>query len=179
MDNTGLEALIVWNNGITAESCPALAKVLVSFVLHQMRSCILLLKYILSFFFLKASNEILRTLNLGYNRLGNDGLSALVASGLERNRWLLHLGLQENNLTCCGIISLAESMANGTRLQRVDLRKNKFQLAGLMALSAALKLCPTVTCLDLDDVTTSPLTSDDVIYLFIYLFIKFHQLTID
>lgn len=135
MDNTGLDSLVVWNNGITAESCPALAKVL-------------------------ASNQSLRTLNLGYNRLADDGLAALVASGLERNRWLLHLGLQENNLTCCGVISLAESIANGTRMQRIDLRKNKFQLAGLMALAAALKLCPTVTCLDLDDNFT---TSDDVI----------------
>ena len=63
-------------------------------------------------------------------------------------------GLQANGLTCCGIISLAETLATGTQLQRLDLRKNSFQLAGLMALAVALKLCPTLTCLDIN-VTSS------------------------
>lgn len=95
----------------------------------------------------------MQTLNLGYNSLGDEGLIGMIPSGLERNRTLLHLGLQETGLTCTGVISLAESLATGTGLQRVDLRKNNFQLAGLMALAAALKLCPTVTRVDLLNAT--------------------------
>jgi hypothetical protein len=48
-------------------------------------------------------------------------------------------------------------LATGTLLKRVDLRKNNIALAGLMALAAALKHCPTITQLDLDP--TDPSTS--------------------
>lgn len=75
---------------------------------------------------------------------------SLTASGLERNRSLLHLGLQDNGVTCSGVIALAEALTNGVQLRRVDLRKNKFELAGLMALAAALKHTRTLTRLDLD-----------------------------
>lgn len=61
-------------------------------------------------------------------------------------------------MTCTGVISLAESLASGTRLKRVDLRKNQIALAGLMALVAALKHCQTITRLDLD---CKPSTSSD------------------
>ena len=63
--------------------------------------------------------------------------------------------LQDSELSCAGLIALAECLANGTRLQRVDLRKNVVQVAGLMALAAALKISKTVTCLDLN-CTVSP-----------------------
>lgn len=125
LDNVGLISLVVWNNGITQESSPALAKVL-------------------------ATNQTLQTLNLGHNKLGDDGIINLIPSGLERNRSLLLLGLQENGLTCPGIISLSESLATGTKLKRIDLRKNSIGLAGLMALAAALKHCPTISQVDLD-----------------------------
>jgi hypothetical protein len=94
---------------------------------------------------------------LGHNKLGDEGIIGLIPCGLERNRSLLNLGLQENGLTCSGIISLSESLATGTLLKRVDLRKNNIALAGLMALAAALKHCPTITQLDLDP--TDPSTS--------------------
>jgi len=129
LDNRGLVSLTVWNNGITHAASPALKKLL-------------------------AGNQSMRTLNLGCNKLGDQGLMDMIPGGLEHNRSLHNLGLQANNLTCCAIISLAESLASGTRLHRVDLRKNAVQLAGLMALAAAMKLCPTVTCLDLN-VTSS------------------------
>ena len=96
--------------------------------------------------------------------MGDEGIIGLIPSGLERNRSLLHLGLQENGLTCTGIISLAESLANGTQLKRVDLRKNHIALAGLMALAAALKHCVTITQLDLDvdpSTTSTTITSSD------------------
>jgi hypothetical protein len=96
---------------------------------------------------------------LGHNKLGDEGIIGLIPSGLERNRWLLHLGLQENGLTCPGIISLSESLATGTQLKRVDLRKNKIALAGLMALAAALKHCPTINQLDLDPIDPPSTTS--------------------
>lgn len=109
--------------------------------------------------FKQATNQTLQTLNLGHNKLGDEGIIGLIPSGLERNRWLLHLGLQENGLTCPGIISLSESLATGTQLKRVDLRKNKIALAGLMALAAALKHCPTITQLDLDPIDPPPSTT--------------------
>lgn len=94
---------------------------------------------------------------MGHNKLGDEGVIGFIPSGLERNRTLLHLGLQENGLTCAGVISLAESLASGTQLKRVDLRKNQIALAGLMALVAALKHCQTITRLDLDcKSSTSP-----------------------
>ena len=111
----------------------------------------------------------MRTLNLGCNKLGDQGLMDMIPGGLEHNRSLHNLGLQANNLTCCAIISLAESLASGTRLHRVDLRKNAVQLAGLMALAAAMKLCPTVTCLDLN------VTSSEVIIILFQIFFKFFQ----
>jgi hypothetical protein len=109
--------------------------------------------------FKQATNQTLQTLNLGHNKLGDEGIIGLIPSGLERNRWLLHLGLQENGLTCPGIISLSESLATGTQLKRVDLRKNKIALAGLMALAAALKHCPTINQLDLDPIDPPPSTT--------------------
>jgi hypothetical protein len=100
---------------------------------------------------------------LGHNKLGDEGIIGLIPSGLEHNRSLLNLGLQDNGLTCPGIISLSESLATGTQLKRVDLRKNNIALAGLMALAAALKHCPTITQLDLDptDSSTSSSSSCD------------------
>lgn len=40
-------------------------------------------------------------------------------------------------------------------MKRIDLRKNPIALAGLMALAAALKHCPTITRLDLDDLSST------------------------
>lgn len=101
-------------------------------------------------FVLQAANKTLQMLNLGHNKLGDEGVITFIPSGLERNRSLLHMGLQDNGLTCTAMISLAESMAAGTKLQRIDLRKNYCELAGLMALAAAIKLCPTVTRIDMN-----------------------------
>lgn len=105
------------------------------------------------FFTFQAENKTLETFNLGYNPLKDDGLIGFLPSGLERNRTLLHLGLQQTGLTCSAIISLAEYLASGTSLKRVDLRKNEVNLAGLMALGAALKHCPSVIRLDLLNIT--------------------------
>lgn len=58
-----------------------------------------------------------------------------------------------------GIISLAESLATGTQLKRIDLRKNSVGLAGLMALAAALKHCPTISQVDLDPENVDSSTS--------------------
>lgn len=91
----------------------------------------------------------MQMLNLGQNQLEDDGVISFVSAGLNRNRSLLHLGLQATGLTCSGVIGLAEALASGTALQRVDLRKNDVRLAGLMALAVALKLCPTVIRVDL------------------------------
>lgn len=105
--------------------------------------------------------------------LGDEGLIGLVPNGLDRNHCLLHLGLQENQLTCSSIISVAGCLATGTNLRRIDLRKNNLQLAGLMALHATLKLCPTITCLDLNIGVTD---DDKVSELSACAFLKYRQL---
>lgn len=125
---TGLQVLILWNNGITRESSKALSD-------------------------LFASTTTLEILNVGRNVLSNDFLSN-VKSSLKTNTSLTSLGLQSAHLTCAGIRTLSECLEFGgnSTLQRIDVRDNHLQVAGLTALNDVLKSNKSVMQIDMDDV---------------------------
>lgn len=125
---SGLQALILWNNGLTRDSAKTFGDLL-------------------------AETTSLEFLNVGRNLLSNDFLSN-VRDSLKTNTSLTSLGLQSAHLTCTGLRTLSECLEFGgnATLQRIDVRDNHLQVAGLTALNDVLKSNKTVTRVDLDDV---------------------------
>ena len=79
-------------------------------------------------------NATLQILDLGSNVVGRDGAEAL-KNVLVRQAAPLHtLGVADTALGEEGGIAIAEALEGNGRLQRVDLRRNRLGLAGLMAL---------------------------------------------
>lgn len=64
----------------------------------------------------QALSKTLETLNIGQNMLTDETLST-VNESLKKNRVLLQLGMQSTELTCDGIITLAEIMEANQVLQ--------------------------------------------------------------
>lgn len=121
--------------------------------------------------YVQALSKTLETLNIGQNMLTDETLSA-VNESLKQNRVLLQLGMQSTELTCDGIIALAEIMETNQVLQvkfslilsifryalyhfflsqRIDLRDNSIQMRGMRALANVMKKNKTITQIDLDD----------------------------
>ncbi|XP_014664866.1 PREDICTED: protein phosphatase 1 regulatory subunit 37-like [Priapulus caudatus] len=121
---SGLQTLVLWNNGVTHAGTPQLANVL-------------------------AKSKHLETVNLGHNNLTNEGIHTL-KNALIFNRSLLRLGLQSSKVTCEGAVALAEYIADNPCIQRLDLRDNDIRIAGLLALSLSAKVNLTITRIDLD-----------------------------
>jgi len=101
-----------------------------------------------------------------------DETLSIVNESLKQNRVLLQLGMQSTELTCDGIITLAEIMETNQvlqvkfslmllmlrcvlyhifLLQRIDLRDNTIQMRGMHALVNVMKKNKTITQIDLDD----------------------------
>lgn len=125
---SGLQVLVLWNNGLTRDSAKTFGDLL-------------------------AETTSLEILNVGRNLLSNDFL-ANVRDSLKTNTSLTSLGLQSAHLTCTGLRTLSECLEFGgnSTLQRIDVRDNHLQVAGLTALNDVLKSNKTVTRVDLDDV---------------------------
>ncbi|KAG5322514.1 PPR37 phosphatase, partial [Pseudoatta argentina] len=142
----GLSILILWNNRLTKKSSPYFSRII-------------------------ALSKTLETLNIGQNMLTDETLS-IVNESLKQNRVLLQLGMQSTELTCDGIITLAEIMETNQvlqvkfslmlsmfrcvlyhtfLLQRIDLRDNTIQMRGMHALVNVMKKNKTITQIDLDD----------------------------
>lgn len=64
----------------------------------------------------QALSKTLETLNIGQNTLTDEVLS-IVHESLKNNRVLLQLGMQSTELTCDGIVTLAEIMETNQVLQ--------------------------------------------------------------
>lgn len=124
----GLQVLILWNNQITRDSSKTLSDLI-------------------------AATTTLEILNIGRNLLSNVFIGN-VSTSLKINKSLTSIGLQSAHLTCAGIRQLAEILEFGgnSTLQRIDLRDNHLQVAGLTALNDALKSNKSITRIDLDDV---------------------------
>jgi len=65
---------------------------------------------------IQALSKTLETLNIGQNMLTDETLS-IVNESLKQNRVLLQLGMQSTELTCDGIITLAEIIETNQVLQ--------------------------------------------------------------
>lgn len=128
---SGLQGLVLWNNGLTRDSAKSFGDLL-------------------------AETTSLEILNVGRNLLSNDFLLN-VRDSLKTNTSLTSLGLQSAHLTCTGLRTLCECLEFGgnATLQRIDVRNNHLQVAGLTALNDVLKSNKTVTRVDLDDVPRS------------------------
>ncbi|KAG5679345.1 hypothetical protein PVAND_008917 [Polypedilum vanderplanki] len=128
---TGLQVLIIWNNNLTS-ACAANTA--------DLFEC----------------TEYLQIINFGQNPIGNEFLFDIKAA-LKSNESIMSLGLQATNLSCDGLKILAELLQFGgnSTLQRIDLRNNSLSVAGLSALSEALKSNKSLIRIDLDDAPKS------------------------
>ncbi|XP_073968428.1 uncharacterized protein [Rhodnius prolixus] len=121
----GLSILVLWNNRLTTQCAPNIARVL-------------------------RSNNTLEMLNIGHNDLKDEYLYE-IKEALSLNNTLLRYGMQSTAITSDGAITLAHIIANNKALQRIDLRDNDLQINGLTALSLSLKTNTRITQLDVDD----------------------------
>ncbi|XP_050359967.1 uncharacterized protein LOC126779878 isoform X2 [Nymphalis io] len=121
-ESRGLAFLVLWNNQLTRNCAPHLAKIL-------------------------RTSQSLCVLNVGRNALGADGVRALAP---ERAAPLVSLGLQAARLPH-DARSVALLVRAHSSLQRLDLRENKFSITGLEAILSAMKENTTLTQIDLDD----------------------------
>ncbi|XP_058118531.1 mucin-5AC [Anopheles ziemanni] len=124
---TGLQVLVLWNNEITRNSMRHFSRLL-------------------------EKTSTLDTLNVGSNLLCNNFVAGIGAA-LKANGSLTNLGLQGAHLSDKGAKAMAEVIEFGgnASLQRIDLRNNNIQKAGLEALNEAMKSNKSVTRIDLDD----------------------------
>ncbi|XP_049531972.1 mucin-5AC [Anopheles darlingi] len=124
---TGLQVLVLWNNEITRKSASNFAKLI-------------------------EKTSTLDTLNVGSNLLCNSFVTG-IGQSLKTNASLTNLGLQGAHLSDKGAKAMAEVIEFGgnASLQRIDLRNNNIQKAGLEALNEAMKSNKSVTRIDLDD----------------------------
>lgn len=116
-----------------------------------------------------------------------DETLSIVNESLKQNRVLLQLGMQSTELTCDGIITLAEimetnevlqvklsfkfSMVHCTLyhsflLQRIDLRDNIIQMRGMHALVNVMKKNKTIMQIDLDDKPRIRIVSIDTYFIY-------------
>ena len=79
----------------------------------------------------------LRTLNLAHNKLGNDGVPALVEL-LANNRSLRSLGLESNGLQGCAVVSIASAIQENCALEELFLTGNMLGDEGVGAVAGML-----------------------------------------
>uniref|UniRef100_A0A182TAM4 Uncharacterized protein n=1 Tax=Anopheles maculatus TaxID=74869 RepID=A0A182TAM4_9DIPT len=123
----GLQVLVLWNNEITRNSARHFQRLL-------------------------ERTSTLDTLNVGSNQLCNSFITG-ISGCLKGNTTLTNLGLQGAHLSDKGVKTMAEIIEFGgnSSLQRIDLRHNNIQKAGLEALNEAMKSNKSITRIDLDD----------------------------
>jgi hypothetical protein len=93
----------------------------------------------------------LRTLELGGNRLGSTGASALACALLKApSRSLSVLGLAENDLGPEGMCALQPALCGLQSLVHLNLNANRLMAAGASHLADALRALTTLTSLELN-----------------------------
>ena len=144
--NAGLQCLVLWNNGIQPVGVAGFAE---AFMAEAAAAE-------------EVPNATLQILDLGSNVVGRDGAEAL-KNVLVRQAAPLHtLGVADTALGEEGGIAIAEALEGNGRLQRVDLRRNRLGLAGLMALQLSMRTNEAVREMALDISPTSPLHLPDL-----------------
>jgi len=128
--NESLRCLVLWNNHIGPNGVIAMAEPLAAADAssaderNTATGC--------------TSRSVIEILDLGGNSIGVSGLEAL-REALVRNRTLHTLGLANSRLGDAGGIELAGIVEGNAYLQRLDLRRNSLQVAGLIAIHLAMK----------------------------------------
>ena len=82
-------------------------------------------------------NRELESLNLGSNRIGDEGM-VILCEALKSNSTLKELNLHANNIGPVGAQSLANMLQFNTSLTSLDLSDNGIQYGGAEAVAAAL-----------------------------------------
>ena len=120
--NSALQCLVLWNNAIQPAGVAAFAEAFTTEACLSGRP-----------------NTALQILDLGSNLVGRDGAEALKAALVQQAAAVHTLGLADTALGEEGGIAIAEALEGNGRLQRVDLRRNRLGLAGLMALHLSMR----------------------------------------
>jgi protein phosphatase 1 regulatory subunit 37 len=100
-------------------------------------------------------NTKLINLNLSSNVLESStrtgDANALLKEALMVNKTLKYLSMAGTEMSSVTAIAIAEALPanSGGGLERLDLRGNRFDIAGVMALSVALKLNQSILTLDI------------------------------
>ncbi|KAI8597905.1 hypothetical protein EDD21DRAFT_446640 [Dissophora ornata] len=94
------------------------------------------------------TNNLLTTLNLRGNSIGNEGALAL-SEALETNTTLATLDLGDNSIGDKGALALSEALKTNIALTTLNLISNPIEKEGALALSEALKINTTLTTLNL------------------------------
>ena len=83
-------------------------------------------------------NTRLEKLDLGYNKIGDNGTQYLADALSNNNRTLIKLHLQSNSITAVGARYLAEMLKNNRAIRRLGLDYNNIGDQGIQALSHTL-----------------------------------------
>ena len=134
--NTGLQCLVLWNNAIQPAGVAGFADAFTADGAAAATG--------------GTPNAALQILDLGSNLVGRDGAEALKAALVQKAAALHTLGLADTALGEEGGIAIAEALEGNGRLQRVDLRRNRLGLAGLMALQLSMKTNEAVRRIDVE-----------------------------
>ena len=84
------------------------------------------------------TNTTLQKLNLGYNRLGDNGVQSLAASLIKDNTTLTKLHLQSNGISRQGAAHLATMLRSNRTLLHLALDENNIGDSGVKLLSDGL-----------------------------------------
>ncbi|KAG8904578.1 hypothetical protein FRB99_001541 [Tulasnella sp. 403] len=97
-------------------------------------------------------NSTLETLDMNRNPCCGPGLEGItsIRTAFTINTSLKRLFLSGTNLTSPGAIALAEFIPEARSLLHLDLTQNTVDIAGVMALSAGLKMNEQIRCLDVN-----------------------------
>ena len=143
MSDAGFAELVQWLKGQTAVSCLAIPGNDLT-PLHMPDLCI----------FLTKSANTLTEVNLGSNKIGDDGLQ-IVSDGLQRCISLKTLWLEQTSLTFASGPTLGRIVSVLPQLNRVDVGRNSLGDSGVQDLIGELQACSRMAVLDISETQLS------------------------
>jgi Ran GTPase-activating protein (RanGAP) involved in mRNA processing and transport len=89
-------------------------------------------------------------LNLGGNRIGDEGAGVIARAVADGSSTLQVLKLYKNKISSVGAVALAEAVAGNASLMSLSLTNNHITMEGYLAFAAALRTNSVLEGLDLD-----------------------------